>query len=93
MTGSSRPSAASLVRLRPYSSSMEPSPGPWPPATSAPERTSAMAGRMRLSDEPAVSRSTALRTASPEMPMRVSASMATPLPSRTMPSSRCSVEM
>ena len=101
MTGSSLPSAARCVRLRPYCSSME---GSSPAACccragptvtpSGPMRTSWTCEALS-SDGALFSMSpfTALRTASPEMPRRLSVSMATPLPSRTMPSSRCSVEM
>ena len=94
ITGSSFPSAASLVRLRPYCSRTEPSSpccdGPPKPAM----RTSAVAGsREAPSGLLPASSLTALRTASPETPIWRRASIARPLPSATMPSSRCSVAM
>ena len=100
ITGSSLPSAASEVRLRPYRSSMEESSAGadcWragPTVTpSGPMRTSCTCGAESAGLFLSMSSFTALRTASPETPRRLSVSMATPLPSRTMPSSRCSVEM
>ena len=94
ITGSRRPSAASLVRLRPYCSRTEPSSpcccGPGPPKPAI--RTSAVAGWAPSEDFEASS-FTALRTASAETPIWRRASIARPLPSDTMPSSRCSVEM
>ena len=91
ITGSSLPSRASWVRSRPYSLSAESSSPPLgakPPEGRpiAPMATGA-GGRLGASSL------MALRTASVETPMRVRASMATPLPSRRMPSSRCSVAM
>ena len=95
-TGSSLPDSASLVRLRPYFSSMEPSSEEgWPPMPMK------VLGSIRTSaaDWPSsslpleTSSFTALRTASPETPMARRASMARPLPSDTMPRSRCSVAM
>ena len=94
MTGSSLPSAASLVRLRPYCSRTDPSSPCWGPGPPKPAmRTSAVAacrGASLLLEE---SSATALRTASPETPIWRSASIARPLPSETMPSSKCSVAM
>ena len=95
ITGSSLPSLASWVRSRPYSrralpsspaASGEAKPAGMPPKPAA---TPAAGGVVRLG----ASSLTALRTASTDTPMRDSASMATPLPSRRMPSSRCSVAM
>ena len=93
MTGSSLPSAASLVRLRPYCSSIEPSSSRWPVRSKIglePVRSPADAVG-RVSTFLAMSSSTVLRTASPETPIERRVSMARALPSATMPSSRCSV--
>ena len=97
MTGSSLPSAATLVRLRPYCSSMEASSEgagwDWPPPTPMKTGPEGWPWGACWSGWFAVSSLTALRTASPETPMARRASMARPLPSATMPSSRCSVAM
>ena len=100
MTGSSLPSAASFVRLRPNCSSMEPSSADGPPCGAPapmnwgpkPTSVAAEAGSF-FSPSLSISSFTTFRTASPDTPMRESAVMARPSPSATMPRSRCSVAM
>ena len=83
MTGSSLPSRA--LRVRSVANSLR-TESLWPVGWSK-------AGRpANTGDWPTRSLS-AERTWSPETPRRASTSMAVPLPSRTMPRSRCSVEM